>query len=92
MTVKELSANTGDKELKELHDIDKLDSGMSVRGILEVMPDGYGLSKRELSAGRERYLCFAISSPGIFSFKTGDILEGNTRIKNVQEKFSALYT
>ena len=33
-TVKELSANTGDKEV---HDIDKLDSGITVRGILEVM-------------------------------------------------------
>ena len=38
-TVKELSANTGDKEV---HDIDKLDSGITVRGILEVMQDGYG--------------------------------------------------
>ena len=35
-TVKELSANTGDKEV---HDIDKLDSGITVRGILEVMQD-----------------------------------------------------
>ena len=33
-TVKELSANTGDKEV---HDIDKLDSGITAHGILEVM-------------------------------------------------------
>ena len=38
-TVKELSANTGDKEV---HDIDKLDSGITAHGILEVMQDGYG--------------------------------------------------
>ena len=36
--VKEMSANTGDKEV---HDIDKLDSGVVARGILEVLPDGY---------------------------------------------------
>ena len=38
-TVKEMSANTGDKEV---HDIDRLDSGVKAQGILEVMPDGYG--------------------------------------------------
>ena len=37
-TVKEMSANTGDKEI---HDIDRLDSGIVARGILEVMPDGF---------------------------------------------------
>ena len=37
-TVKELSANTGDKEV---HDIDKLDSGITAHGILEVMQDVY---------------------------------------------------
>ena len=41
-TVKEMSANTGDKEI---HDIDRLDSGIVARGILEVMPDGFGLSE-----------------------------------------------
>ena len=34
--VKEMSANTGDREL---HDIDKLDSGVVANGILEFMPD-----------------------------------------------------
>ena len=37
--VKEMSANTGDKEV---HDIDRLDSGITACGILEVLPDGYG--------------------------------------------------
>ena len=37
--VKEMSANTGDKEV---HDIDRLDSGITAHGILEVLPDGYG--------------------------------------------------
>ena len=41
-TVKELSANTGDKEV---HDIDKLDSGITAHGILEVMQDVMDLSE-----------------------------------------------
>ena len=36
---KERSANTGDREI---HDIDRLDSGITANGILEVMPDGFG--------------------------------------------------
>ena len=43
-TVKEMSANTGDREL---HDIDKLDSGVVADGILEVLPDGYGFIRSD---------------------------------------------
>ena len=43
-TVKEMSANTGDKEI---HDIDRLDSGIVARGILEVMPDGFGFIRSD---------------------------------------------
>ena len=86
-TVKELSANTGDKEV---HDIDKLDSGITVRGILEVMQDGYGFirSANYLPGDNDVYVC--PSQIRRFNLKTGDILEGNTRIKTQQEKFSAL--
>ena len=90
LTVKELSANTGDKELKELHDIDKLDSGMSVRGILEVMPDGYGFIRSANYLPGENDIYVSPSQIRRFNLKTGDILEGNTRIKTQQEKFSAL--
>ena len=86
-TVKELSANTGDKEV---HDIDKLDSGITVRGILEVMQDGYGFirSANYLTGDNDVYV--SPSQIRRFNLKTGDILEGNTRIKTQQEKFSAL--
>lgn len=43
-TVKEMSANTGDREF---HDIDRLDSGTVVQGILEVMTDGFGFIRSE---------------------------------------------
>lgn len=89
-TVKEMSANTGDKDLKELHDIDKLDSGNVVHGILEVMPDGYGFIRSANYLPGENDIYVSPSQIRRFNLKTGDILEGNTRIKTQQEKFSAL--
>ena len=86
-TVKELSANTGDKEV---HDIDKLDSGITVRGILEVMQDGYGFIRSANYLPGDNDVYVSPSQIRRFSLKTGDILEGNTRIKTQQEKFSAL--
>ena len=86
-TVKELSANTGDKEV---HDIDKLDSGITVRGILEVMQDGYGFIRSANYLPGDNDVYVSPSQIRRFNLKTGDILEGNTRIKTQQEKFSAL--
>ena len=86
-TVKELSANTGDKEV---HDIDKLDSGITAHGILEVMQDGYGFIRSANYLPVENDVYVSPSQIRRFNLKTGDILEGNTRIKTQQEKFSAL--
>ena len=86
-TVKELSANTGDKEV---HDIDKLDSGITAHGVLEVMQDGYGFIRSANYLPGENDVYVSPSQIRRFNLKTGDILEGNTRIKTQQEKFSAL--
>ena len=86
-TVKELSANTGDKEV---HDIDKLDSGITAHGILEVMQDGYGFIRSANYLPGENDVYVSPSQIRRFNLKTGDILEGNTRIKTQQENFSAL--
>ena len=85
--VKEMSANTGDREL---HDIDKLDSGVVANGILEVMPDGYGFIRRDNYLPGDHDVYVSPSQIRKFNLKTGDILEGHTRIKTQQEKFSAL--
>ncbi len=85
--VKEMSANTGDKEI---HDIDRLDSGVKAQGILEVMPDGYGFIRSANYLPGENDVYVSPSQIRKFNLKTGDILEGNTRIKTQQEKFSAL--
>lgn len=86
-TIKEMSANTGDKEV---HDIDKLDSGNVVKGILEVMADGFGFIRSENYLPGDNDVYVSPSQIRRFNLKTGDILEGHTRIKTQQEKFSAL--
>ena len=86
-TVKEMSANTGDKEI---HDIDRLDSGVITHGILEVLPDGYGFIRSANYLPGENDVYVSPSQIRKFNLKTGDILEGHTRIKTQQEKFSAL--
>lgn len=87
---KERSANTGDREKQDLKEIEKLDSGEIANGILEVMPDGYGFIRCENFMPGENDVYVAPSQIRKFNLKTGDILEGNIRIKTQQEKFSAL--
>lgn len=67
-----------------------LDSGITAHGILEVMPDGYGFIRCENYLPGENDVYVAPSQIRRFNLKTGDILEGNTRIKTQSEKFSAL--
>lgn len=85
--VKEMSANTGDREF---HDIDRLDSGTVVQGILEVMSDGFGFIRSENYLPGDNDIYVSPSQIRRFNLKTGDILQGHTRIKTQQEKFSAL--
>ena len=71
-------------------DMAQLDSGIRVCGILEVMPDGYGFIRSNHYLPGENDVYVSPSQIRKFGLKTGDIIEGNTRIKTVQEKFSAL--
>ena len=75
---------------KEVHDVDKLDSGETASGILEVLQDGYGFIRCANYLPGENDVYVSPSQIRRFNLKTGDILEGNTRIKTQQEKFSAL--
>lgn len=71
-------------------DIAQLDSGVRVCGILEVLPDGYGFIRSNHYLPGENDVYVSPSQIRKFGLKTGDILSGNTRIKTMQEKFSAL--
>lgn len=68
----------------------ELDSGVEANGILEVMPDGYGFIRCENYMPGEHDVYVSPSQIRRFNLKTGDIVRGNTRIKTMQEKFSAL--
>lgn len=68
----------------------ELDSGITASGILEVMADGFGFIRCENYLPGENDVYVAPSQIRRFGLKTGDILEGNTRIKTQNEKFSAL--
>ncbi|MDE5698203.1 MAG: transcription termination factor Rho, partial [Lachnospiraceae bacterium] len=68
----------------------ELDSGMTARGILEVMPDGFGFIRSENFLPGDNDVYVAPSQIRRFGLRTGDIIEGNTRIKTMNEKFSAL--
>ena len=70
--------------------IAELDSGVTAHGILEVMPDGFGFIRCENYLPGERDVYVAPSQIRRFGLKTGDILEGNTRVRTQGEKFAAL--
>ena len=66
------------------------DSGNVANGILEVMSEGYGFirSANYMPGDQDIYV-----SPQMirkYGLKTGDIIEGNIKIKTQSEKFSAL--
>lgn len=71
-------------------EMQQLDSGEVKSGILEVMSDGYGFIRCDnyLPGEQDVYVSPALIRK--FGLRTGDIIVGNTRIRNQNEKFSAL--
>ncbi|MFI3207835.1 MAG: transcription termination factor Rho [Eubacteriales bacterium] len=74
----------------EMTDLEKLDSGITAHGILEVLQDGYGFIRCANYLPGENDIYVSPAQIRRFNLKTGDILTGNTRIKTQSEKFSAL--
>lgn len=72
------------------NDIEQLDSGETKEGILEVLPDGYGFIRCDNFLPGENDVYVSPAQIRRFNLKTGDIVVGNTRIRNQNEKFSAL--
>jgi transcription termination factor Rho len=68
----------------------QLDSGEKANGILEVMPDGFGFIRCENFLPGENDIYVSPSQIRRFNLKTGDMIQGNIRIKTQGEKFSAL--
>ena len=71
-------------------EIDKLDSGIAAKGILEVLPDGYGFIRCENYLPGENDVYVSPSQIRKFNLKTGEVITGSTRKNNPNDKFGAL--
>ena len=71
-------------------DMEQLDSGEVRSGILEVLQEGYGFIRCDnyLPGEEDVYVSPALIRK--YHLRTGDILEGNIRVRNQNEKFGAL--
>lgn len=71
-------------------EMEQLDSGEVRSGILEVMSEGYGFIRCDnyLPGEEDVYVSPALIRK--YHLRTGDILEGNIRVRNQNEKFGAL--
>lgn len=85
-TVKTQAAESG----RSVSDMEQLDSGQTVTGVLEVMADGFGFIRSDHYLPGENDVYVSPAQIRRFSLKTGDILMGNTKVKTEKEKFSAL--
>ena len=70
--------------------LEALDSGQMANGILEVMADGFGFIRCENYLPGSNDVYVSPAQIRRFNLKTGDIIEGNIRVKTQNEKFSAL--
>lgn len=71
-------------------DLQALDSGIVAQGILEVMPDGFGFIRSANYMPGDEDVYVAPSQIRRFNLKTGDVVNGNRRVKSSGEKFAAL--
>lgn len=78
------------KQAVNNNEADQLDSGETKVGILEVLPDGYGFIRCDNYLPGENDVYVSPAQIRRFNLKTGDIVAGNIRIRNQNEKFSAL--
>ena len=70
--------------------LEELDSGKMASGILEVMSEGFGFIRCANYLPGDNDVYVSPAQIRRFNLKTGDIVEGNMKIKSATEKFSAL--
>ena len=82
--------NRNDQNGIQPSDMEQLDSGEVREGILEVMQEGYGFIRCDnyLPGDEDVYVSPALIRK--YHLRTGDILKGNVRVRNQNEKFGAL--
>ena len=66
---------------KTMQDMEQLDSGQTIQGILEVMADGFGFIRSDHYLPGENDVYVSPSQIRRFGLKTGDIVAGNKKFK-----------
>lgn len=84
--LKTQAAETG----KSVSDLEQLDSGQTITGVLEVMSGGFGFIRSDHYLPGDHDVYVSPAQIRRFNLKTGDIVTGNTKVKTEREKFSAL--
>lgn len=81
-----------DRQVTDVHptEMKELDSGITKKGILEIMSEGYGFIRCDNFLPGENDVYVSPAFLRRFGLRTGDIIEGNLRVKTQNEKFSAL--
>ena len=81
-----------DRQITDVHptELKELDSKITKTGILEIMPEKYGFIRCDNFLPGEDDVYVAPQFIYRFGLRTGDIIEGNLRIRTANEKFSAL--
>jgi len=86
----EEKAKSGEDELEISEEKKSLDSGIEANGVLEVLSEGYGFIRSDNFLPGESDVYVAPSQIRRFGLKTGDVVVGNTRVRNANDKFGAL--
>lgn len=86
----EKNKKTSEFVIEENPEPEEKEEVMIADGILEVMPDGYGFIRCENFLPGENDVYVSPSQIRRFKLKTGDILNGNMRQRNINEKFGAM--
>lgn len=81
-----------DRQIADVHpkELKDIDSGVTKKGILEIMPEGFGFIRCDNFLPGENDVYVAPQFIRRFGLRSGDIIEGNLRIRTANEKFSAL--
>lgn len=89
-SISEIKKKTSEIVIEENPEPEEKEEEMIADGILEVMPDGYGFIRCENFLPGENDVYVSPSQIRRFRLKTGDILNGNMRQRNINEKFGAM--
>lgn len=77
-------------QVKSQEELAQLDSGIVASGVLEVMTDGFGFIRSNNYMPGDSDVYVSPAQIRKLNLKTGDIVVGNLRVRNQNEKFAAL--